>query len=59
MSRKPHLVIATYTDNEERFASSYEAVDAADAERQAQAEAAKQGTTLIVAGVLLDGEVIA
>lgn len=49
---RTYLVIAIYTDNKQRFAGTYVAHTAEEAEKQAHIEAAKDGNELIIAGVL-------
>lgn len=56
-TKKTYTVIGIYADNNQRYADSFKAVDAEDAENQAVALAKKEeGCELLVAGVV-EGDV--
>lgn len=55
--KKTYTVIGIYADNHQRYADSFKAVDAEDAEQQATALAQKEeGCELLIAGVV-EGDV--
>lgn len=54
-----YLVIGIYADNHQRYADTFDASTPDEAEEMAQDAAKAAHTSLIIAGVLRDGQVVA